>query len=182
VLVASKSETNIKFMRCQVKKIDIDKWYEGLRLNRDPSSDYINDWVEKNAKKYREEWFKSACVTCPQWEKCGWKAVEQCHEGEVIMNNIMTTIFKKQYNNYTIGGHESGCEKNTIHYFLATVEENNVILSVQAENGNKVKELIDDVIENYKCISIVLGIPFLISKDEENTAIIKKYIEDNEWI
>ena len=175
-------QTDVKFMRCQVKKMDIDKWMEGLRINHDPSSEYIFEWVKTNAQKYRDQWFHSTCMTCPKWEECGWKASEQCHEGEHILTEVMVDLFKKQYyGQETIGGHKSGCEEATIHYFVSYLDKEEVIMRI-AKKGGDFDIILEDIMNNYKCISIVIGIPFLIKKSEEHIDIIKDYLEENQWI
>ena len=171
-----------KFMVCQIHAIDIDKWFEGLRINHDPSSEYIFNWVRENAQKYRDQWFHSTCMGCPKWETCGWKAVEQCREGDDILTDVMIDLFKKQYyNQQTVGGHSSGCEKSTIHYFVSYLEKDEVIMRVLKSEGG-FDDLIKEITDTYKCISVVIGIPFLIKKSEEHISIIKDYLEENQWI
>jgi hypothetical protein len=173
---------NEKFMKCQVKKLDIEKWYEGLRIHRDPSSEYIFNWVKENAQMYRDQWFNSACSYCPKWETCGWKAVEQCQEEQDAMKEIMTNIFRNQYDTQkTVGDHKTGCKKNTIHYFLANIENKKVVLKLNKEGGN-FDDLMNTINESYQCVSVILGIPFLIKQSEQNNKIIIKYIKDNSWI
>lgn len=172
-----------KFMKCQVKKIDIDKWYEGLRTHRDPSSEYIFSWVKENAQSYRDQWFNSKCISCPNWETCGWKAAEQCQEKEDVLRHIMIDIFDKQYNQQTtVGDFNTGCKEHTIHFFLSRHERGKVIMQLVREEG-PYSELIKNVLKTYKCIYVILGIPLLTSVEEQNELAIIEYLEENkEWI
>ncbi len=38
-----------KYMSTQRKKIEIDKWCEGSRINQDPGQAYVLDWIFTNA-------------------------------------------------------------------------------------------------------------------------------------
>jgi len=70
---------NKRFIKCEVKKIDIDKWYEGVKTHHDPHSDnYEYEWINHNAVTYRDQWFNSLCSRCEYWEDCGWVATNTC--------------------------------------------------------------------------------------------------------
>lgn len=74
-----------RFIICETKKLDIDKWYKGCELNHDPHLDnYEIDWIEHNAKTYRDQWFNSKCSSCSNWEYCGWKATNECDNYEEL--------------------------------------------------------------------------------------------------
>ena len=45
-----------KFCKTEKHTIDLDKWYEGLKLNRDPGQKYIEDWVDKHAPSFRKKY------------------------------------------------------------------------------------------------------------------------------
>ena len=47
------------FMTIQRKRIEIDKWLEGCRINGDPGADYILEWIENHAAEFREAWERS---------------------------------------------------------------------------------------------------------------------------
>ena len=45
-----------KFLQKQKEKIERDKWYEGIKLGHDPGQQFIMDWINKNAKRFRKEY------------------------------------------------------------------------------------------------------------------------------
>jgi len=74
---------NKRFIKCEVKKIDLDKWYEGVKIHHDPHSDnYEGEWIKHNAATYRDQWFSSLCSRCKHWEDCGWVATKRCQDFE----------------------------------------------------------------------------------------------------
>jgi hypothetical protein len=50
-----KSEHFQKFLEKQRKKIDEDKWNEGVRICHDPGQEFVSDWIKKNAKRFRKD-------------------------------------------------------------------------------------------------------------------------------
>ena len=48
-----------QFMEDQCHQIEVDKWIEGERIHADPGPQYIQQWIQKNAKGYREMWIKT---------------------------------------------------------------------------------------------------------------------------
>ena len=69
-----------KFLQVETKKIDEDKWYEGLRRNNDPGQDFIIDWINRNAKNWRDEWENSKCQHCKHWKICGHEVRRECKD------------------------------------------------------------------------------------------------------
>lgn len=67
-----------KFLKSEMKKIDEDKWYEGERTCRDPGQEYIIDWINRNAKEWRDGWEKSVCQHCTSWFECGHNLKKDC--------------------------------------------------------------------------------------------------------
>jgi hypothetical protein len=67
------------FMIAQKKRIEVDKWYEGCRIQKDPGKSYILNWIENNAAQFREAWEKSVCRECPQSLDCGHEVVRDCN-------------------------------------------------------------------------------------------------------
>jgi len=67
-----------KFLHTEMKKIDEDKWYEGERRKNDPGQEYIVDWINKNAKNWREAWEASKCQHCSFWMYCGHNLKKEC--------------------------------------------------------------------------------------------------------
>ena len=67
-----------KYLHAEMNKINEDKWYEGEHIGRDPGTNYIVDWVNKNAANWRTSWEKSKCQHCSWWRQCGHSLKEQC--------------------------------------------------------------------------------------------------------
>jgi ferredoxin len=67
-----------RFMKVQIKKIQMDKWCEGVKVKRDPGRDYILDWIQRNGYNFRIGWEASACKTCHHWHECGHKLAINC--------------------------------------------------------------------------------------------------------
>ena len=71
-----------KFIESERKKIDEDKYFQGILIKRDPGEVYIAEWIDKNAKKWREEWEKSKCQHCLHWKLCGYHIKTECNDFE----------------------------------------------------------------------------------------------------
>lgn len=65
-------------MYAQIKKIDIDKWYEGCRIKRDPGQVFIITWIKNNAAWFRKAWEYSLCKNCCFVNECGYKVKQDC--------------------------------------------------------------------------------------------------------
>jgi hypothetical protein len=46
-----------KYIQIQIKKIEIDKWCEGCRIEKDPGRQYVSSWIDRNARSYKE-WYE----------------------------------------------------------------------------------------------------------------------------
>ncbi len=77
-----------KYVRVQVKKIEIDKWYEGCRINNDPGEGFILDWIENNAGYFRNKWNASQCKNCINWKRCGYELLDTCDMFEPDSENL----------------------------------------------------------------------------------------------
>ncbi|MBN1542986.1 hypothetical protein JW992_12640 [candidate division KSB1 bacterium] len=69
-----------KFLRVQVRKIEIDKWCEGCALQDDPGQDYVFAWIKQNAAWFRDAWNHSLCRHCQSWRICGHRVLKECRE------------------------------------------------------------------------------------------------------
>ncbi len=67
-----------KFLKVQVKRIELEKWYEGVRIQRDPGAAFIMKWIQHYAADYRTSWNDSLCKNCKYWSRCGLNAVSEC--------------------------------------------------------------------------------------------------------
>lgn len=45
-----------EYMHDQVKQIELDKWFEGERIGRDPGQSYVRDWITQNSLSFRKQW------------------------------------------------------------------------------------------------------------------------------
>ncbi len=66
------------YMQLQVKKIEIDKWCEGCRIEADPGPMYIMDWIEHNGQWFRSAYERSICKACRHWRHCGHHLRPSC--------------------------------------------------------------------------------------------------------
>ena len=67
-----------RFMHVQIRKIEIDKWCEGCRIEQDPGRPYVAEWIRKNAHWFRSAWESSQCRSCRNWVECGHQALQRC--------------------------------------------------------------------------------------------------------
>ena len=66
------------FIKNEIRKIEIDKWIEGVKRNGDPGNSYVMEWILLNAKEYREKWDISLCKVCGKCEECGYNILSAC--------------------------------------------------------------------------------------------------------
>jgi len=45
-----------KFIKSEISKINLDKWFKGLEINSDPGEEYIKEWVKDNAPFFRKKY------------------------------------------------------------------------------------------------------------------------------
>lgn len=45
-----------QFMADQIKEIEIHKWLESEKANRDLGEEAVKDWIEKHAEEFRKRW------------------------------------------------------------------------------------------------------------------------------
>ncbi|MBN2000464.1 hypothetical protein JW935_23135 [candidate division KSB1 bacterium] len=71
-------DPNKRFLIVQVNKIKLDKWYEGIRIKRDPGKAYVYQWINEKAESFREAWNHSRCRHCYHWHVCGHEIKTHC--------------------------------------------------------------------------------------------------------
>lgn len=98
--VRMSTEEFYKFMIAQTKKIMVDKFDEGVRICRDPGSEYVLSWIKEKAADFREKWQVCKCRTCIHAKDCGFKEAQECpyyqseeKDGEVGEINVVTVLF-----------------------------------------------------------------------------------------
>ena len=47
-----------QYMADQIKEIELYKWLESEKANRDLGEEAVKDWIEKHAAEFRERWEK----------------------------------------------------------------------------------------------------------------------------
>ncbi len=67
-----------EFMRSQKKRIEEDRWFEGCRINKDPGSEFVLNWIRLNAGLFRKSWEKSLCKKCELCVECGHNVKLDC--------------------------------------------------------------------------------------------------------
>lgn len=45
-----------KFMSDQIKEVEIHKWIESEKANRDLGEEAVKDWIIKHAEEFRKKW------------------------------------------------------------------------------------------------------------------------------
>ena len=71
------------FLKSERKKIEIDKKNRECETSACLGNDYILNWIDKNAKWFRDEWNKSKCKGCKFVLDCGWKVRQKCKQFEI---------------------------------------------------------------------------------------------------
>jgi hypothetical protein len=71
-----------KYMLAQKKKIELEKWYEGCKMDHDPGESFIINWIFTNANQFREAWEQSLCKKCCLVEECGFEVRDVCNKFE----------------------------------------------------------------------------------------------------
>ena len=60
-----------KFVLMEYNRINIDKWIEGEKNNKDPGQEFVMTWISENALDFRKRWEQSKCRTCINCLDCG---------------------------------------------------------------------------------------------------------------
>lgn len=47
--------TQKEFMEKQCREIELAKYYEGIRIGRDPGEEFVRKWIAESAAKYRDD-------------------------------------------------------------------------------------------------------------------------------
>ena len=63
------------------RKIETDRFDEGIRRQHDPRNDgdYDLDWIIKNAVEFANKWRNCFCRTCVKVKDCGFKLAIDCN-------------------------------------------------------------------------------------------------------
>jgi hypothetical protein len=74
------------FIEAEKTAIEISKWLEGERINRDPGEEFVKHWIKQHAKKFKDDWDKSSCKFCSN--TCRYKTVEYCNNFSGILTRV----------------------------------------------------------------------------------------------
>jgi len=66
------------YMVSQKKRIELDKWFEGCRIQQDPGEEFIFSWIDNYAQKFKHDWANSLCSKCINSVGCGYKVAQSC--------------------------------------------------------------------------------------------------------
>lgn len=91
---ASKNQKDFgKFLKAEIKNIEVDKWFAGCDLKTDPGQEYIVSWIATKGKKFRDKWDNSICKNCANWNNgiplgkiCCLQMLDKC-EGYIPEEN-----------------------------------------------------------------------------------------------
>jgi hypothetical protein len=78
------NSSNDRFLIVQRRRIEHDKWCEGIRINCDPGTPYVINWIDNYAGQYRMAWNKSACKECKNYKECGLHVAPECDRSEPL--------------------------------------------------------------------------------------------------
>jgi len=60
-----------RYLVVEKQFIEMAKWFEGIRLQRDPTDDFIMEWISTSAAEFRRCWNASVCKDCKDVHHCG---------------------------------------------------------------------------------------------------------------
>lgn len=67
-----------KFIKTEVRKIELDKYFEGIDIHGDPGQDFVERWIAENSVDWRKAWDASKCKHCRYWFDCGQELRTEC--------------------------------------------------------------------------------------------------------
>lgn len=67
-------------MIAEIKKIETDRFDEGIKIGHDPrdDEDYDTKWIIIHSKEFAIKWDASLCKTCTCAKICGFKTTTKC--------------------------------------------------------------------------------------------------------
>jgi hypothetical protein len=81
-------------MFVQKRKIETDRYDEGIKIGHDPrkDSDYDLNWALKKAQEFRSKWKKCCCRSCTKAKECGFKLAEKCPYHQPIIKHLKKVV------------------------------------------------------------------------------------------
>lgn len=88
------SENFALMMFVQKRKIETDRYDEGVKIGHDPrkDSDYDLNWALKKAREFRSKWRICRCRTCTEAKECGFKLAEECPYYHPVIKAIKKVV------------------------------------------------------------------------------------------
>jgi hypothetical protein len=71
-----------KFIDAETQAIEVAKWIEGEKIQRDPGKSFVVQWIQQYAKDFKEMWDKSCCKSCKN--KCKHNNTTDCNSFEQL--------------------------------------------------------------------------------------------------
>ena len=56
--MSNQDDANTEYMKAQIKEIEIFKWLESEKANRDLGEEAVKEWIKRYAAEFREKWNK----------------------------------------------------------------------------------------------------------------------------
>ena len=75
-----KKKDFVKKIHAEKKKIEIDKWNEGIKIHHDPGPEFTPKWIDEHGAEFHQKWLKCKCRTCTKSDECGHKELMECNE------------------------------------------------------------------------------------------------------
>jgi hypothetical protein len=71
------------------RKIETDRFFEGIKRQHDPRNDgdYDLDWIMNNAVEFSKQWKECVCKNCEKFKECGFNLVTKCDKFSEEKNN-----------------------------------------------------------------------------------------------
>ena len=79
--MSSNDQAFRKKVYAQFRKIETDRYFEGIKRCHDPRNDenYDLEWVHKNAIEFDKKWSESLCKNCKNFKECGFNLAKECN-------------------------------------------------------------------------------------------------------
>jgi hypothetical protein len=79
-IVMSINSEFIKKQTSEIRRIEIEKWKEGERINRDPGKEFVLNWIKTYGEEFNDKFYKSDCRTCAKVLNCPNVPMQHCNQ------------------------------------------------------------------------------------------------------
>lgn len=66
------------FLDIEKKYLSDARWYQGLKICKDPGDEFEIEWVLTSAEAFRQKYDNSCCRKCCHIRDCGVNLIEEC--------------------------------------------------------------------------------------------------------